>query len=418
MPACIDLSGDKSIARVTLATMSAANKEAVDVQIEKTMKGKINREVKGTILNIAHRELLELKNIEHLTKSVVELDEMIHTLKPTMEELIRTDHAMKVGDWVEVLCEYAPGTCSDGGVGEIVKITRDDNDRAWCTVAYVLDKRIETGIDQSRITVTIMPWKDTTSKKREGRVVNPMENEEVEERKYEPPNRTPIEWLQYGLKSRTHERRGWLKDKLLKCGLLEATPEALWKRIMSDHKCQLAAIEGMKMAMGDAFVDPREYKGNNGEKGKFVTKKKETQLDVPKNFWTIPYILYAYDVKRSNFHNKRKADKNEFNLIRVTALSQTEWLHAVTTALVIFFNIEGSSRQHPCFQRRCYELHKMPLRNSYHSSRDPTTGKLSFKGNAVKNVKGVPYLVDCAVTGTDVGTATKPCFPLKRLWEC
>jgi hypothetical protein len=46
---------------------------------------------------------------------------------------------MKVGDWVEVLCEYAPGTCSDGGVGEIVKITQDDNDRAWCTVAYVLD---------------------------------------------------------------------------------------------------------------------------------------------------------------------------------------------------------------------------------------------------------------------------------------
>ena len=29
----------------------------------------------------------------------------------------------------------------------------------------------------------------------------------------------------------------------------------------------------------------------------------------------------------------------------------------------------------------------------------------------------MPYLVDCPVTGSDVGTATKPCFPLKRLWE-
>ncbi len=86
MPDCIDLSGDKSIARATLATMSAADKEAVDVQIEKTMKGKINREVKGTILNIAHRELLEQKNIEHLTKSVVETVEMIHALKPTMDD--------------------------------------------------------------------------------------------------------------------------------------------------------------------------------------------------------------------------------------------------------------------------------------------------------------------------------------------
>ncbi len=60
--------------------------------------------------------------------------------------------------------------------------------------------------------------------------------------------------------------------------------------------------------------------------------------------------------------------------------------------------------------------YKMPLRNSYVSSRDET-GKLKFKGNAIKNTKGVPYLVDCAVTGTDVGTTTKPRFPLKRLWE-
>jgi hypothetical protein len=146
------------------------------------------------------------------------------------------------------------------------------------------DKRIETRIDQKRITVTIMPWKDTTSKKRLARDVQPRDMELVAERKYERPNRTPIEWLQFGLKSRTHERRGWLKDKLLKLELLEATPEALWKRIISDHKCQLAAIEGMKMAMGEKFMDPREYKGISGEKGKFVTKKSESQQNVPKIF--------------------------------------------------------------------------------------------------------------------------------------
>jgi hypothetical protein len=44
-----------------------------------------------------------------------------------------------------------------------------------------------------------------------------------------------------------------------------------------------------------------------------VSKKKESQLDIPKNFWTIPYLLHAYDVKRSNFHNKRRADKNGVN---------------------------------------------------------------------------------------------------------
>ncbi len=47
MPACINLSSEKSIARLTLASMSDANKEAVDDEIQKTLKGKINREVKG-----------------------------------------------------------------------------------------------------------------------------------------------------------------------------------------------------------------------------------------------------------------------------------------------------------------------------------------------------------------------------------
>ncbi len=50
-------------------------------------------------------------------------------------------------------------------------------------------------------------------------------------------------------------------------------------------------------------------------------------------------------------------------------------------------------------------------------TRDAVTGKLTFKGNALKHTKGVPYLVDCAITGSDVGTATKPCFPLRKLWE-
>jgi hypothetical protein len=65
---------------------------------------------------------------------------------------------------------------------------------------------------------------------------------------------------------------------------------------------------------------------------------------------------------------------------------------------------------------RCASF-KMPLRNSYVSSRDPSTGKLQFKGNAIKHSKGAPYLVDCAVTGSEPGTASKPCFPLRKLWE-
>jgi hypothetical protein len=53
-----------------------------------------------------------------------------------MAALLQTEYAIKVGDWVEVLCEYAPGTCSDGGVGSIVKIERDADERTWCTVSF------------------------------------------------------------------------------------------------------------------------------------------------------------------------------------------------------------------------------------------------------------------------------------------
>jgi hypothetical protein len=72
---------------------------------------------------------------------------MIHPLKPTMQKLMGTIYAIKVGDWVEVLYEYGPGTCSDGGVGTVAKIDKDEEDRTCCSVAYILDGRTETGID-------------------------------------------------------------------------------------------------------------------------------------------------------------------------------------------------------------------------------------------------------------------------------
>ena len=99
------------------------------------------------------------------------------------------------------------------------------------------------------------------------------------------------------------------------CELLEPNTEALWKRVISDYKCQLSGIEGMRLALGKKFLDPREYKGIAGEKGKFVSEKKESQLAVPKNMWTIPFLLHAYDVKRSNFQNKRRADKKGVNVL-------------------------------------------------------------------------------------------------------
>jgi hypothetical protein len=77
-----------------------------------------------------------------------------------MQQLQGTDNAIKVGDYVEVLYEYAPGTCSDGGVGTVSAIFKDGKGTTWCTVGYILDSRIETGIHhEGRITVTMMPFK-------------------------------------------------------------------------------------------------------------------------------------------------------------------------------------------------------------------------------------------------------------------
>ena len=58
----------------------------------------------------------------------------------------------------------------------------------------------------------------------------------------------------------------------------------------------------------------------------------------------------------------------------------------------------------------------MPLRDTYESSRD-VNGRIKFKGNPIKRRKGIPYKVDCNVTGSDRGTPTAPKFALKDLWE-
>ena len=90
MPQCIDLTGPKSVSRQTLATMSASGKEAVEAAIGKTLKGQINKAVKSTILDVAHKAQLDELNCRHLTKSVDKAETMVHLLKPSLSELLGT----------------------------------------------------------------------------------------------------------------------------------------------------------------------------------------------------------------------------------------------------------------------------------------------------------------------------------------
>jgi hypothetical protein len=57
----------------------------------------------NAILDEAHSKLLAELNCEHRTKSVLSVNTMVHKLKPTMDKILGTTHALKVGDWVEML---------------------------------------------------------------------------------------------------------------------------------------------------------------------------------------------------------------------------------------------------------------------------------------------------------------------------
>ncbi len=122
-----------------MSSLSEGAKRAVDVTINKTLKKQINKEVTNTILDVAHRELLEHMNCEHLTKSVARAEKMVHLLKPHMLSLMGTIHAIKVGDWVEVQYEYAPGTCSDGGIGTVSAVNTDHRVQLWCAQDHLLN---------------------------------------------------------------------------------------------------------------------------------------------------------------------------------------------------------------------------------------------------------------------------------------
>ncbi len=115
-----------------------------------------------------------------------------------------------------------------------------------------------------------------------------------------PPSKTPIGWLECGLETRRHEKKGWLKKELQKHNLLADTKAALWARVLSDYACTEVAREGMAKALGSVYDDPREHKGVKGKAsgGRFVSLKKERQLGVPKNVWTLGYLVYAYGVDK------------------------------------------------------------------------------------------------------------------------
>jgi hypothetical protein len=126
---------------------------------------------------------------------------------------------------------------------------------------------------------------------------------------------TPLEWLKLGLSTRKHEKKGWLRQLLIENKELHPTDDdMLWKRVVSDFKCQESYREGMKEALGAEYKDPREYKGIIGKNsgGKFVSKKTPSQQGVPKNVHSLAYLLYAYDVTKTTFYRRQPCKAGSF----------------------------------------------------------------------------------------------------------
>ena len=90
--------------------------------------------------------------------------------------------------------------------------------------------------------------------------------------------------------------------------MLPPGKDALWSRIMGDYQCQIVAIEAMQSAIGADFKDPRLVSEHGVGKDKLSGRyKNNNKAGVPKGIFTIPYLLHAYDVKRSTFLQEKYA---------------------------------------------------------------------------------------------------------------
>ena len=234
---------------------------------------------------------------------------------------------LRVGEWVEILHEYAQGVCSDGGVGCIVAMHEatdpDDTEPSLdnakkIDVKYLLDGRTEKYINLARITVIPMPFVTRDGTTLRSRNVEPSVDQSASVAPDGLQPKTPLMWMKGGLKTRKYERKGWLKDMLLEEWEITGEKNSLWRRVLSDYKCQLSGIEGMKCVMGDVFVDPHKHIGTPGVAGDFVSKKRPSQIGVPKNPWTIPYLLRAYDVPRTSFKRYVKHGFHESTVTHTT----------------------------------------------------------------------------------------------------
>ena len=98
-----------------------------------------------------------------------------------------------------------------------------------------------------------------------------------------------------------HHKVGWLKDDLIAAGKLVDSKPAIHAKIWQDYNSQLLYIRAQQDIMGPDFNPLRVMPARNLE-GKFAFTN---NVDVPKNYLSLTYLLYAYDINATTFKRLR-----------------------------------------------------------------------------------------------------------------
>ena len=116
----------------------------------------------------------------------------------------------------------------------------------------------------TRITITPIPFNTEGSRTLRTRTKVDETTSSSNEFETAGAKKTPLEWLQYGLRTQRHEKKGWLKHELTQAGELKEDKSMIWDHVMAAYQCQLSCIEGMKTVSESDFVHPRQYRGTQG----------------------------------------------------------------------------------------------------------------------------------------------------------
>jgi hypothetical protein len=336
----LDSTTAQCVAGKHLATMSEASRATVAHTLNKTVKTARNKAVKEAVLAEEYTAKVLECTVAHLQQHQATVSTMVHVRRKTLFEDEGLNAVVRVGDWVEISPDYGSGICSDGGVACVTAVNCGLDPCPLvperCVVQdvdvhYLIYGRRERCVGVKRLTVIAMPYTQAKMPLRER--IQPKSKDVLQ--RVMPPQRTSIEWLQFGLQSRRHEKRGWLRKLLIHHQLLKDTKEDLWKRVLSDYKCQQACIAGMKVvcnSMGTTFIDPRAHVAKPSKKdgGRFVSDRPESQRGIPKGFLTLPYLYHAYDVYRRTFQRALISDNLGFGNAKP---SKSVAKHAGTTVI-------------------------------------------------------------------------------------